>query len=185
MNILLFSGSLQINSLNKKLLAVANHILVSHKHKTTVADLKSLAFPVYDGDIEAAGIPEGVKQLGQMIAQADALVIASPEYNGAMAGSLKNAVDWVSRIRPMPLGKKPVLLMGASPGGFGAIRALGNSRAPFETLGCFVYPQTFALPKADQAFSPTGEFGDEKTKQHLADLLVNYTDFAEKFLSES
>jgi NAD(P)H-dependent FMN reductase len=117
MNLLLFAGSLRQESYNRKLLAVAQGLL--------------------------AEMPESVKSLGQMIQSADALVIASPEYNASISSPLKNAVDWVSRLRPIPLDKKPVLLMGTSPGAFGSIRGLGHTRAPFETLGSFIYPQPF------------------------------------------
>lgn len=123
MNLLLFAGSLRQESYNRKLLAVAQGLLAEMPGVTVnVADLKALAFPVYDGDIETAGMPESVKSLGQMIQSADALVIASPEYNASISSPLKNAVDWVSRLRPIPLDKKPVLLMGTSPGAFGSIR---------------------------------------------------------------
>lgn len=182
MKILLFSGSLRKASWNKKLVAAAAKILAQDKTIIpTVADLQALEIPVYDGDIEEKGIPEGVRRLGEMISAADALVISSPEYNGAMAGSLKNAIDWVSRLRPVPLAEKPVLLMGASPGYFGTIRALGFSKAPFEVIGCFMYPQPFALPKAGEAFTAEGDLADEATKKKLTTLLNSYLVFAKKF----
>lgn len=182
MKILLFSGSLRKASLNKKLVAVAEKILSEDKALiATVADLQALEIPVYDGDIEEKGIPEGVRRLGEMIAAADALVISSPEYNAAMAGSLKNAIDWVSRLKPMPLAEKPVMLMGASPGYFGTIRAQVISRAPFDTLGAFFYPQTFALPKAGDAFTASGDFADEGMKKKLTTQLQAYVSYAKKF----
>src|SRR4051812_23259552 len=123
MKYLLFSGSLRTGSLNKKLVAVAEKIISGKaENEVSIADIRSLSIPVYDGDIEAAGIPEGVKKLGSMIQAANAIVISSPEYNGSIAGSLKNTIDWISRLRPVPFEGKPVLLLGASPGGFGAIR---------------------------------------------------------------
>jgi NAD(P)H-dependent FMN reductase len=186
MKILLFSGSLRTGSFNKKLVAVANGLLSQKAEiKTQVADLKSLAFPVYDGDIEAAGIPKSVTELGDLVAWADAIVISSPEYNASIAGSLKNTIDWVSRLRPNRFEGKPILLMGASPGYFGAIRALGVSKAPFETLGAYVFPQTFALPKAGEAFSPTGELVEEANQKKLGTLLDSFLAFAQKFSKPS
>ena len=180
MNLLLFAGSLRQESYNRKLLAVAQGLLSEMPGvNVNVADLKTLAFPVYDGDIETAGMPESVKSLGQMIQSADALVIASPEYNASISSPLKNAVDWVSRLRPIPLDKKPVLLMGTSPGAFGSIRGLGHTRAPFETLGSFIYPQPFAVPKAGEAFLPTGDLADAATKQKLKTVLQSYLQFAQ------
>jgi chromate reductase len=181
MNILLMSGSLRKDSLNRKLLKNIVTIIQENNLGTVqIADLKTLAFPVYDGDIEAAEMPAGVKTLGQMIAAADVFITCSPEYNGSIAGSFKNAIDWVSRLRPVPLEGKPILLTGASPGGFGAIRGLGNSRGPFEANGSYVYPSTFALPKAHEAFTPDDVLIDEGTKKRLADTVTKFLKFAEK-----
>lgn len=181
MKFLLFSGSLRSGSLNKKLLSVTDQILKKElQQQTEVIDLKQLSLPVYDGDIEAAGMPAAVSTLGKAIANCDAIVISSPEYNSSIAGSLKNTIDWISRLRPVPLEQKPVLLMGASPGQFGSIRALLFTRAPFETLGSYVYPQTFALPKAAEAFSDDGNLKDEITMAKLKKLLSNFSDFTEK-----
>lgn len=181
MNYLLFSGSLRSGSYNKKLVAVVHSILAGNPAANIkIADIRSLSIPVYDGDVEAVGIPEGVKELGKMIQEADALIISSPEYNGSIAGVLKNTIDWVSRLRPVPLERKPILLMGASPGYFGSIRALGFTRAPFETLGSYLYPQSFALPKAGDAFTPTGDLVDEGTKKRLSGILDSFAQFAEK-----
>lgn len=181
MKTLLFSGSLRTESLNRKLVAVAKGLLEKNGSEVTVADLRELQIPVYDGDIEAKGIPEGVQKLGNLIRGADSLVISSPEYNASIAGSLKNTIDWVSRLRPVPLEGKPVFLMGASPGGFGSIRALGATRAPFDTLSAFVYPQTFALPKAHEAFTPEGGLKDAGTEKRLKETLEKFTAFAAKF----
>lgn len=181
MKFLLFSGSLRTGSLNKKLLAEIAKILKEIPGcEVQIADIKALSIPVYDGDIESEGMPTGVQKLGEMIKNADALITCSPEYNGSIAGPLKNTIDWISRLRPIPLEKMPVLLTGASPGGFGSIRALGQTRAPFEALGSFVYPQSFALPKAHEAFTPEGELVDPGTKKRLEALLVSYKEFAQK-----
>lgn len=182
MKLLLFSGSLRKESLNKKLLNVIAKNLQENKDlQIEIADIKALSIPVYDGDVEAAGIPDGVKQLGNMISDANAVIICSPEYNGSIAGPLKNTIDWISRLRPVPLDKKPLLLTGASPGGFGAIRALGFTRAPLEAVGSFVFPQSFALPKAHEAFGPEGKLLDAGTEKRLAETLKNFIEFARKF----
>lgn len=182
MKFLLFAGSLRAGSLNKKLIAVAEKILAENpNNQVTVIDLKTLSMPVYDGDIEAAGIPEGVVRLGNLISEADALVLSSPEYNGSIAGSFKNTIDWVSRLRPVPFEKKPILLMSASPGYFGGIKSLTVDRAPFETLNAYLYPQSFPLTKAAEAFTPSGELVDEGTKKRLTTMISGFTEFAKKF----
>lgn len=89
-----------------------------------ITNLPSIALlPIYDGDIEAAGIPEPVTALAGAIAAADALVIVTPEYNYSIPGGLKNAIDWLSRVKKSPLKGKPTLIQSASPGGFGGARA--------------------------------------------------------------
>lgn len=183
MRILLFSGSLRSGSLNKKLLNVIKSQLDQMPGvQTQVADLKLFNIPVYDGDIETAGMPEGVKAFGEMITNCDALISCSPEYNSSIAGSLKNAIDWVSRLRPVPFAQKPVLLTGASPGGFGAVRALGQTRAPFEALGAYVYPQSFGLAKAHEAFTAEGELVDAGQAKRVQELLNGFTGFAKKLV---
>jgi chromate reductase, NAD(P)H dehydrogenase (quinone) len=187
MKYLLFSGSLRKDSLNKKLITATKNILSIDEPKTeikkeiTVADLKELNIPIYDGDVESIGFPEGVQQLGELIKKSDALIIASPEYNGSIAGPLKNCIDWVSRLRPNPFNEKPVLLMGASPGTFGAIRSLSTTRTPLENLNCYVYPKPFALPKAHEAFDSENKLINEDIRKKLTEILFNFEKFSERF----
>jgi len=184
MRFLFFCGSLRTGSFNKKLLLVAQTILAQEPDcAAELVDLRELNIPVYDGDIEEKGIPEGVKKLGQLIQACDGLVIASPEYNWSIAGSLKNTIDWLSRLRPVPLEGKPVLLMGTSSGAFGAVRGLAHTRAPFETLGSYLYPQPFSLPKNEEAFTASGELTDPSTEKRLWSLIKKYIQFAKKFNS--
>lgn len=181
MNFLLFSGSLRTDSLNKKLIhVIKNELEKNSSHQVQVVDLKSLDIPVYDGDIEASGLPKGVSILGQHIQNTNAIIIASPEYNGSIAGPLKNTLDWVSRLRPMPFENKTVLITGASPGGYGAIRGLSATRLPFESMGSFVYPQTFGLAKAHEAFSTSGDLIDSQITKRLNGLLSQFLEFSKK-----
>lgn len=181
MNVLLFAGSLRKDSLNKKLLNIAYKITSANKDLIAeVVDIKALQLPVYDGDIETAGMPDGVLILGKRVSWANAIIIASPEYNASISSPLKNTVDWLSRLRPIPLESKPVFLMGASPGGFGAIRWMTTGRSCFETLGNYVYPQTFALPNAHEAFTEGGEMIDKKRESRLEHLIHQFIKYAEK-----
>lgn len=175
---LMIGMSLRKDSFNKKLISNAHKILSGEnsEHEFELVQFNDFPMPVYDGDLEKAGMPEGVVSLGKKISEADAVIFSTPEYNGGMPGPFKNAVDWVSRIFPMPWPGKQVLLLGASPGALGAIRSLGHSRVPLESIGVFVYPEMFGLPKAHEAFDENGTLKDPATTEKLKKLLFKFRD---------
>jgi NAD(P)H-dependent FMN reductase len=136
--------------------------------------------PLYDGDIETStGVPDGAKKLGEMISQADAVIISSPEYNAGIPGTLKNAIDWVSRIKPDPWTGKQVLLMGATPGMIGTNRGLWQIRQALETQSTFVFPDMLGVAMADKAFDDNGALKEEKVKGLLLKLLPKFLSHAE------
>ena len=162
------SGSLRNDSLNTRLLhMVAKHFSSS---ASDIANLNELSIPLYNGDIETVAIPEGVQKLAKCIDQAQALIIASPEYNYSISGVLKNVIDWVSRVRPMPLKQKPILLMAASPGPIAGIRGLWHTRVPIEGLGNYVFPEMFSLGGSFQAFDDNGFVNPDDQKRFVATL---------------
>ena len=113
----------------------------AHGATVDVAELRDFDMPLYDGDLEAAsGIPEGVQRLAARISAADGMLMASPEYNFSVPGVLKNAIDWLSRTKPMPLRGKRALLLSASPSLVGGNRGLWALRVPLEVLGVHVFP---------------------------------------------
>jgi chromate reductase len=177
MKFTLFAGSLRKGSYNRKLLAIAAQKLKNDGIEIVIHDLTELAMPVYNAEIEEKGFPDGVKTLASAISHSDAVVISSPEYNGGMSGVLKNAMDWVSRIKPVPWKDKPLFLMAASPGALGGTRGLWHGRVPFEVAGCFVYPEMFGLPKANEAFDDKDQLKDPKTKERLYNLLDAFIPF--------
>ena len=105
------SGSLRRESFNTKLVREAFRVFGAAE--TEMADLN---LPLFNEDLEAEGTPESVTRLIGQIKAADALVISSPEYNKAPPGSLKNALDWISRAKPMPTEGKPTAIMSAAAG---------------------------------------------------------------------
>jgi chromate reductase, NAD(P)H dehydrogenase (quinone) len=110
---------------------------------------------------------------------ADALLIACPEYNYAIAGPLKNAIDWVSRARPMPWKGRSVYLLSASPSPMGGIRGLWQTRVPLEGCGALVFPDMFALAHAKDAFDEHGGLKDERLAQRLSTEVVGFVRLAE------
>lgn len=176
MKILLFAASLRNGSLNKKLAGYLNEILkVMPNTEIDFADFNEFEMPIYNGDVEeSSGVPSGGKELAKRIQQVDAMIIAVPEYNGSIPGSLKNAIDWISRVKPNPIAGKHLLLVGASPGALGAVRGLWHSRVPFEALGVHVYPEMFGLSQAHDSFDETGALKDPKKRDQLAKLILNF-----------
>lgn len=181
MKIAILPGSIRQASLNKKLGRTVEKILEILKHEAIFLDLKDFAMPLYDGDIEEnSGIPEIVSNLNQKIKSCDALIIVSPEYNRSTPGILKNGIDWLSRIKLHCFDQKPVLLMGASPGPYGAAFSLAAIKTSLDRLGAFVYPENFALAKADHAFTTNDQLADEKTSEKVRSLLEKFLKFSEK-----
>jgi chromate reductase, NAD(P)H dehydrogenase (quinone) len=115
MKILAFAASLRRGSLNRKLIAVAAEVARSAGAEVDLAEFREFELPIYDGDLDAgSGLPPGGLELKRRLDSADAVMIAAPEYNYSIAGPLKNAIDWVSRARPMPWRGKSIYLMSGA-----------------------------------------------------------------------
>ena len=114
----------------------------------------------------------------------DGLLLASPEYNFSLPGTLKNAIDWVSRIRPVPLRGKTAFLLSASNGQVGGIRGLWQLRIPLEGLGVLVYPDMYTLPWADKAFGPDGKLIEPERQARLAAMVGGYLTVARKLAAD-
>ena len=172
--ILVFAGSARAGSYNGKLAALAAGAARELGAEVTPLDLRSLALPLYDAEIKAVGMPAGALELRRLLAQHDALLVASPEYNGFPTPLLINALDWASRPAaadglPSGLGAmsgKAAGVMSASPGLLGGTRSLMFTRQFLHnTLGMLVVPEQFALAQANQAFDAHGALLDAKHLQ--------------------
>ena len=135
--------------------------------EVTVLDLRELALPIYDGDLEAAsGLPEGARRLKELMRAHDGFLIASPEYNSGVSGALKNAIDWASRPDQgnphSPFAHKTCALLSASPGSLGGLRGLLMLRISLENLNVFVVPLQAAMPRAHEAFGEDGGLKDPR-----------------------
>jgi NAD(P)H-dependent FMN reductase len=156
MKLYAIAGALRVGSLNRRLLAVAVGIAEKNGATVELADPRALDLPLYDGDVEAAGIPAAVTALQERVAANDGLLISTPEYNFSVPGVLKNAVDWLSRTKPMPLRGKRALILSASPSLVGGNRGAWALRVPLEGLGVHVYPDMFSLAQAHEALDENG-----------------------------
>lgn len=167
--ILAFAGSTRTNSFNKKLAAAAAKAAEAAGAQVTLIDLRDYPMPLYDGDLEAAeGLPEKARALRELFLSHNALIIASPEYNGSYSAVLKNAIDWVSRKQegeiPLACFKgKVALIVAASPGALGGIRALRHLQSLLMGIQVNVLPEQKAIPNAGSVFGEDG-ITDEKVR---------------------
>lgn len=171
LEILGLSGSLRRASINSGLLRAAR-ALAPAGVTITIHDWRDV--PIYDGDVqEQGGFPGPVHALREAIRRADGVLIATPEYNHATPGGLKNALDWVSRGKDQPLSSKPVAVMGASPGGFGTVRAQIQVRQLFRVLGARDLPSPeLHVSNAGPLFSDDGELVDDATRTKVGSLVA-------------
>lgn len=177
---LVLSASLRIDSLNTRLAKLAAQVIEKNGDVADVALMHEFDAPSFNQDIETNnGIPNGAVEFRDRLLANNALIIASPEYNGSMPGYLKNAIDWVSRFRPQPFNERQVLLMSASPSMAGGNKALWSLRMPLEHLGARVYPNMFSLAMAHKAFTPDGRIADETLASRFEVNLVAFKELAE------
>jgi chromate reductase len=170
MKLLGIAGSLREGSYNRGLLRAARQLL---PEGVELVEFDIRGLPFYDGDLEAAGDPEPVVALKEAIRDADALLIATPEYNRGAPGGLKNAIDWASR-PPLgsPLTGKPVALIGAATGRGGTALAQQQLRQALEFPRADVLDEPRVLvPEAYFHFDERGELADEAIRAELAELL--------------
>jgi chromate reductase, NAD(P)H dehydrogenase (quinone) len=166
MRVLGISGSLRRGSHNQILLRAAAAQLPSDAELVQWSGLADL--PAYDEDLDADRAPVAVTALRQAISRADALIIATPEYNSSIPGALKNALDWASR--PWPdnaLRDKPVCVIGASAGLFGAVWAQAELRKVLTTIGANVLDEDLPVGQAHEAFDEQGQLRDPELRDRL------------------
>ncbi len=173
LTILGIAGSLRRLSDNRGLIRAAAE-LAPPGMTVFVHDL--IDVPFYNGDVEAHGDPEAVVRLKRAIADADGLLIASPEYNHCVPGVLKNAIDWASRpARRSVLTGKPVAIMGASTGRGGTARAQAHLRDGLAYTNGLVLPLPEVLVSdAATRFDQESNLVDPETRQDVRDLLVAF-----------
>lgn len=165
--ILVLSGSTRAGSINTKLARVAAGLIASHDVDVSLISLSDYPMPLYDGDWEDAnGQPEATRRLQAQFLAHQGVFIANPEYNSAITPLLKNAIDWMSRLKD-PQGahgtiRGRVFAIGsASPGAYGGMRAHYVLRQILMHMGGVVIPETVAVPQGDRAFDEAGHLTNE------------------------
>jgi chromate reductase len=169
------AGSLRTGSYNRALLRAAK-ALAPADMEIEIAEIGS--FPPFNEDVEAKGTPPDVLELKRRIAEADALLIATPEYNHSVPGVLKNAIDWLSREPDMPLEGKPTAIMGASTGMIGTARSQMHLRivALAVNMPVLLQPEVY-VAAAQKKFDEHGELIDNPTRERVKALLAALMDW--------
>lgn len=174
------SGSLRAASFNTGLLRAAAGMMPGGS-ELIVKTIHGI--PLFDGDLEdREGIPPAVAELGTLIAQADGLLLSSPEYNNSIPGPIKNAIDWLSRIGDETAGPvfagKPVAVMGASPGGFGTLLGQNAWLPVLRTLKTQPWWEgRLLVAKAGSLADDDGSLTDATTLSKLRAFLAGFTEF--------
>jgi len=176
MRVLGIAGSLRPGSYNRKLLLAAGELLPDDVELDVYEELK--AVPPYDEDDDVEPAPAAVAQLRAAIAGADAILFATPEYNSSIPGQLKNAIDWASRpLATNVLRNKPVAVVGASTGAFGAVWAQADLRKVLGATGARVVDVELPLGHAPQRFDEaTGALTDENLRDELREVVWSLVD---------
>ena len=182
-HLLVLPGSSRTGSLNLTLARAACRMAETQGATTRLLDLRTLALPVYDGDIEAGpGVPPQAGVLIEAIVAADAVLVVTPAYNGFPTPLVINAFDWLSRApasgtRPAGLkatAGKPAGLLSASPGPLGGLRSMNFLRQYLQmAFAMLVHPRQFALVRADQAFDGEGGLKDDKARDAVAAVVAS------------
>jgi chromate reductase len=179
-NVVTICGSLRKGSFNRML---ANALPGLAPEGMTITAAPSIDMPLYNADVQAQGFPSAATALADAIRTADGVVIVSPEYNWSMPGVLKNAIDWMSRMKEPPFGGKPVALQSASTGLLGGSRMQYHLRQSLTSIDAQILGRpevvvTFAKDKFDEA---TGELKDGATREVIRQQLAAFVPYMRRF----
>lgn len=172
MKVLGISGSLRRDSHNTKLLRVVGEMFEAEGAEFEIyPDLKLV--PPYDEDDDRDPAPAAVAHLRAAVAEAGAVFFSTPEYNSSIPGQLKNAVDWLSRpVGSGALGNKPVAVIGASTGMFGAVWSQAELRKTLAAAGARVVEGEVAVGHADTRFDEQGELDDPNIADQIREVVA-------------
>lgn len=161
------SGSLREGATNTLLLHEAA------RHYGAPLELADIRFPLFDADLQdREGVPDAVIQVAEQIRAADAILVATPEYNQSLSGVLKNALDWISRVEGRPWEGKPVVLMSAASGRTGGARASYALRLAMTPFRARLISQDILVADGRNQFDEAGRFVSERYDRQMADLMA-------------
>ncbi len=181
MRVLGLSGSLRRDSYNSQLLRAAGELVPAGVQLAGYEGIREI--PHYDADLPHTPGPEPVERLRAAVRDADAVLVATPEYNHSIPGGLKNALDWLSRpLADSPVRGKPAAVIGASTGIFGAVWAQAEARKVLAAVGAQVLDRELPIPNANEQFDLHGHLVDEEVARALRELLGELVQVAERGL---
>jgi chromate reductase len=175
------SGSLRKASFNTALMRAA---IAMAPDDVEIVEGSIRGIPLYDGDLEAeSGVPEAATRLKDLVAEADGVMLFTPEYNNSIPGTFKNAIDWMTRPSSdiaRVFGNKPFAITGASPGNFGTLLSQEAWLPVMRTLGTRPwFGQKLMVSKAGSVFAD-GAIVDEATEKKLRSFVEGFADFVRK-----
>ena len=175
------SGSLRKASFNTALMRAA---IAMAPNGVEIVEGSIRGIPLYDGDVEAeSGVPEAATRLKDLVAEADGVMLFTPEYNNSIPGTFKNAIDWMTRPSSdiaRVFGNKPFAITGASPGNFGTLLSQEAWLPVMRTLGTRPwFGQKLMVSKAGSVFAD-GVIVDEATEKKLRSFVEGFADFVRK-----
>src|SRR5476651_742654 len=176
--VLVICGSLRKKSYNAALTRALPELAPPEIKMITAPSIES--FPLYNADVQdTAGFPAPVNALADAIRAADAVLFVTPEYNWSMPGVLKNAIDWLSRLKEQPFKEKPVAIQSASQGPLGGARMQYHWRMSMTFCGAFIFgtPEIFVGSAQNKFAKDTLELTDQSTKDAIKAQLAAFAKF--------
>lgn len=183
MKFLAFAASHRPESLNKKLLLLAVKRLHFLGVEVEFVEYRNFDMAIYNDNL-ANNPPEEALNFAKKLADIDGIIIATPEYNWSFPGSLKNIIDWTSRIKPNPMSEKTAFLMSATTGMRGGIVGMQQLKLPLEAQNMFIFNKVFPLSYAHTAFTETGELADKDQQELFFTIVKDYIIFTKKLLQK-
>lgn len=176
MSMLVLAASRREGSYNRKLAEFAATIAKKQGHTPDWIEYADIQPPLFNDPDLTKGItlPSDLQKFALQLAEAERVIIATPEYNWSIPGHLKNMIDWLSCLRPYPFFGKKILLIGASPSRRGGLLGLTHLQMILASMGAYIHPQFFSLVLAHQSFDENGELQDDVLNAELNHIVKNF-----------